>query len=159
VEVSIVLAALAAIFFWLRHGRLAVYAVAASGLPLLLFFVVMMQRAERWVSARTVAEYVKANHPSSKVYLFQDYENLSSLPFYLGRTVPLVDSASHDLAFGRRFANSELFLSSTALSHRLAQERVLLLVHRRRLHAFKAALGESGLTPRHRIGAVTLFTN
>jgi 4-amino-4-deoxy-L-arabinose transferase-like glycosyltransferase len=158
-EASIVLAAVAAIFFWLRHGRLAVYAVAVSGLPLLVFFTVMMQRAERWVSARTIAEYVKANHPSSKVYLFQDYENLSSLPFYLGRRVPLVDSASHDLAFGRRLADSQLFLSSTALNQRLAQERVVLLVHRRRLAAFSAALGESGLAARHRIGPVTLFTN
>jgi hypothetical protein len=158
-ELTIVLAAVAAILFWLRHGRLALYAVAASGVPLLVFFVVMMQRVDRWVSARSVAEYVKVNLPSSKVYLFQDYENLSSLPFYLGKTVPIVDSASHDLAFGRRLAQNGQFLSSTALSDRLAQERVLLLVHRQRLPAFEDALGKSGLTPLRRIGAVTLFTN
>jgi 4-amino-4-deoxy-L-arabinose transferase-like glycosyltransferase len=159
-ELSIVLAALAAIFFWLRHSRLALYAVALSGLPLLVFFIVVMERSDRWVSARTVAEYVKANYPFSKVYLFQDYETLSSAPFYLGRSLPVVDSASHDLAFGMRHRpDSGLFLSSKAFGDRLAREPVVLLVHRGRLAAFKATFGESVLTPRQRIGVVTVFTN
>jgi hypothetical protein len=35
----------------------------------------------------------------------------------------------------------------------------VLLVHRGRLAAFKATFGESVLTPRQRIGVVTVFTN
>src|SRR5262249_10495482 len=47
-----------------------------------------------------LANYIKTHDAKRPVYLFRDYEKLSSLVFYLQRRLPIVDSVSQDLYFG-----------------------------------------------------------
>jgi hypothetical protein len=151
---------LAAVLYVRGLARPALYALALSNLPLLAFFVAVMARAEPFASEREMARYIEGNHPAAKVFLYQDYEKLASLPFYLKRQVPVVESVSNDLAFGMKlFPESENFLSAGQFARIRATGPVVLLVHRQRLRALLLSPAGAGLRLRHRIGNVSAFSN
>ena len=71
---------------------------AAALVPLLQ---AAQQRGAR-ASSVHVARILGAHAlPDGAVFIYRDYEDMfSTLPFYLGRTVPIIDSVSRDLQFG-----------------------------------------------------------
>jgi len=141
-------------------ARPALYALALANLPLLAFFVAVMAHAEPFASEREMARYIAGNHPQAKVFLYQDYEKLASLPFYLERQIPVVDSVSNDLAFGMRLSpGSENSLSAAAFAKIRETAPVVLVVHRQRLRALVLSPAGAGLRLRQRIGNVSAFSN
>jgi 4-amino-4-deoxy-L-arabinose transferase-like glycosyltransferase len=151
---------LAAVLYLRGLARPALYALALANLPLLAFFVVVMARAEPFASEREMARYIAGNYPQAKVFLFQDYEKLAGLPFYLKREVPVVDSVSNDLAFGMRLSpESENFPSAAEFAQIRNTRPVVLVVHRQRLRALLLSPAGAGLRLRHRIGNVSAFSN
>jgi 4-amino-4-deoxy-L-arabinose transferase-like glycosyltransferase len=151
--------AVAALLFALRRNRAALYACALAGVPALAFVMVLAHHADAFISGRSLGEYLRRD-PGARIYLFQDYENLSSVPFYLGRQVGIVESESNDLAFGlREQPNHPNALSASQFRAAAASDDVVLLVHRRRLGAYRAKLGGLGLTSRNRVGNVAVFSN
>jgi 4-amino-4-deoxy-L-arabinose transferase-like glycosyltransferase len=156
--VSATLLALAGALLVRRLDRAALCVVACAGAPMLVVFLGTAERADRYLSQRAVAEYLRVNYPDVRVFLFQDFEKLASLPFYLKRPVAVVDSRSNDLAFGMRQApRSAGFVSAAQFAAISSAEPVVLVVHRRRLAAYRETLGELGLAPRARIGNVNVF--
>jgi 4-amino-4-deoxy-L-arabinose transferase-like glycosyltransferase len=152
--------ALALVLFVGRLQRAALYALAAINLPLLLLFASAATKAEPYLSQDHAAQYLRAHHRGAHIFLFQDYEKLVSLPFYLKREIPVVDSRSNDLAFGMMHAaGSAGFLSAEEFAALCSAERVVLVVHRDRREAYRETLGEIGLAPRARIGNITLYAN
>jgi hypothetical protein len=140
--------------------RTAFYALALANLPLLVFFVAVMARAEPFSSERELAAYIAGNHPGAKVFLFQDYEKLASLPYYLKRQVPVVDSVSNDLAFGKKISpRSESFVTAPQFAQASKSSPVLLVVHRQRMRALLLSPAGAGLRLRHRVGNVSVFSN
>jgi 4-amino-4-deoxy-L-arabinose transferase-like glycosyltransferase len=151
---------LAAVLYLRGLARPALYALALANLPVLAFFVAVMARAEPFVSEREMARYIAGNYPQAKVFLYQDYEKLASLPFYLNRQVPVVDSASNDLAFGMRLSpENENFLSARQFAHIRDTRPVVLVVHRQRLRALLLSPAGASLRLRHRVGNVSAFSN
>jgi 4-amino-4-deoxy-L-arabinose transferase-like glycosyltransferase len=141
-----------------RLDRAALCVVAFASVPLLVLFVTTAERADRYLSQRAVAEYLQAKHPDARVFLFQDFEKLASLPFYLKRAVAVVDSQSSDLAFGMSQApQSAGFVTSAQFAAMSSAGPVVLIVHRKRLAAYHHALGELGLNHRTRIGNVNVY--
>jgi len=108
-----------------------------------------MALAEPFASEREMARYIAGNHPRAKVFLYQDYEKLASLPFYLARQVPVVDSASNDLAFGMKLSpDSENFLTASAFAQIRNTRPVVLVVHRHRLRDLLLSPAGAGLAGR-----------
>ena len=141
-------------------ARPGLYTLALANVPLLVFFVAVMALAEPFASEREMARYIAGNHPRAKVFLYQDYEKLASLPFYLARQVPVVDSASNDLAFGMKLSpDSENFLTASAFAQIRNTRPVVLVVHRHRLRDLLLSPAGAGLRLRHRIGNVSVFSN
>ncbi|MDD5247422.1 MAG: glycosyltransferase family 39 protein [Rhodocyclaceae bacterium] len=71
-------------------------------MPVSLQFDHLVARAEPFMSARTIAAYIQDRDRNVPVYIFEDFEALGALPIYLKQTIPVIDSKSNDLAFGRR---------------------------------------------------------
>lgn len=150
----------AALGFALGHGRAGLAVLGLSFAPLLAFFLVLAQRAEPYVSERDLATYLERRLPGREVFLYRDFERLSSLPFYLGHSVPVVDSASADLQYGSRHSSrSGLFLSDARFAALCRRERVVLLVEKARVPGFEARLGGLGLRVTAKIGDVSVLTN
>jgi 4-amino-4-deoxy-L-arabinose transferase-like glycosyltransferase len=85
-----------------RLRECALLAIVVLALPMLAALVDLGSvRAARDSSSRIAAIVRAQAGPGSQVFIYRDFEDhFSSLPFYLGRTVPVVDSVSRDLLFG-----------------------------------------------------------
>ncbi|MDE3016484.1 MAG: glycosyltransferase family 39 protein [Pseudomonadota bacterium] len=67
-------------------------------LPLLL---TVAQLGEPVISQKPTILFLKAHAPTESIAVYRDFEEISSLAFYAGRPLAIVDSASNDLAYGR----------------------------------------------------------
>jgi 4-amino-4-deoxy-L-arabinose transferase-like glycosyltransferase len=152
------LTGLASALFAAARPRGAVLAMALAGLPLLVLAVVTAGHADRYGSSRALARYLEARHPGTRVLVYQDYERLSSLPFYLDRRIGIVDSRSNDLEFGmRQGPDGGPFVAGPQARALLDARESVLLVHRKRLGDFRRRFPHAGLAPAARIGNVVVY--
>lgn len=82
--------------------RLAVLCLGGLIAPITIQIDHIAARAEPFMSARKMATYIQGKFPSSPVFLYQGFEDSGALPIYLDRTIPVIDSRSGDLYYGRR---------------------------------------------------------
>ena len=73
------------------------------------------------------------------MYVYRDFERLSSLPFYLGKPVAIVDSDSNDLDFGRRHSEGALFPSARTVIASRASNPAVLVVNDSRARQFASS--------------------
>lgn len=112
-------------------------------------------QAEADFSARAMAREIskKENLP---VFLYQDFEDYSALPFYLGRPVGMIDSRSQDLHFALEQAQpAELFPSVDTFVRRTTPAYVVILDSRLR-RPLPAEL-EARLDKQFKVGNGTLY--
>lgn len=98
----LVLASIAIFFIHRGWQHASLPCLGGLIIPFSLELNQIVVRAESTMSARTMATYIEENFPEKPVLLFQDFESLSSLPIYLGRTIPVIDSTSADLFSGQK---------------------------------------------------------
>jgi len=67
-----------------------------------IFYIVDKQIVQDSRSESSLAEYINQHAANRPVYLYQDYEKISSILFYLKKRLPLIDSKSQDLYYGSR---------------------------------------------------------
>ncbi|MBB5017081.1 4-amino-4-deoxy-L-arabinose transferase-like glycosyltransferase [Chitinivorax tropicus] len=133
-----VLGGAAALLFWLKRPLFAWLAIGLMFLPLKITLVDALQAKEPHVSAQNLAGYIKRHHSTVPVMLYRDYELLSSLPFHLEQTIPVVDSVSPDLWFGQQLGTvpSQFPLSTDLIQ---SNRGFLLVVPDRRLQEMAAS--------------------
>lgn len=112
------LAAMSLALVVLRRPLSAVLVSAAVAIPLALLFSAYLKANESDDSARRIAQDIDARG-LRQVYLFQDFEALSALAYYVPHPVGVIDSKSSDLWFGlhlrpdpARFPTVEQFLAA-----------------------------------------------
>jgi len=86
-------------FGWRRPAALC---LGGLMMPVSFQFDHLVALSEPIMSSRKLAAYIQNNYPDAPVYIYQDFESVGSLPIYLNRTIPVIDSQSNDLYFGRR---------------------------------------------------------
>ena len=69
-------------------------------MPILVFGANFERDMQANYNQTALTNYIKNNDPERPVYLFQDYENVSTVLFNLERRLPIIDSKSRDLYFG-----------------------------------------------------------
>jgi 4-amino-4-deoxy-L-arabinose transferase-like glycosyltransferase len=123
--------------FLARKHVVAVVATAAITLPVVLIFSGFFMANEELKSTKSLAQFIRS-HGIAEVYLYRDFETLSSLPFYLDAPVGVVASASSDLMYGvylkpdwHRFPTTAEFASAAA------RRPVWLVVERKRWWEFQ----------------------
>jgi 4-amino-4-deoxy-L-arabinose transferase-like glycosyltransferase len=117
--------------FFLQNGwrRASLLCLGGLVIPLSLEINHISVSAEPTMSSRTMATYIKENYPDRSVFLYKDFESLSSLPIYLNKTLPVIDSTSSDLYFGQQsFPNHPNFVTE---DHVLKSENGSLVVVRK----------------------------
>jgi 4-amino-4-deoxy-L-arabinose transferase-like glycosyltransferase len=99
-----------------RHARLApwyadigVMGLGTVALFLLVAFLLLWRGAAEDVSSRAVAQWIREHTDrTTQVYVFHHFEDVfSSLPFYLGHSVHVINSTSRDLQFGCRHSRRD----------------------------------------------------
>lgn len=99
--------------------------VGGVSISALLLFggIYYAKHKESEISVRNSVEHLDL---TKNVFLYKRFEELSSLPFYLERLVPIIHSESRDLWYGQqKKQHSHLFLDESALNERSAYVYVL----------------------------------
>jgi 4-amino-4-deoxy-L-arabinose transferase-like glycosyltransferase len=138
----------------------ALYALAFSGIPLMILFLITAARVEPEISSKQVAAYLRVSSEDHKVFLYRDFEEVSALPFYFRRPLSLIESASSDLNFGSSCSgNSGLFISGEKFVRLSRCEEVYVVVMEKRLNEFQRIASAVNLSPIQHIGRTVVFSN
>jgi len=151
-------ALLAAIVAW-RWARVGIlmYLVLPAGCALAL--MIALKAMEPEVSTRPLAQYLQTELAGRSVYLYRNFEEQSSLPFYLQRPVFVIDSRSNDLFWGNKLQPNDLLISSAQFEQQLASHPVAVVVMERQLKDFEACGLFALMKGQKQVGAVTVFFN
>jgi 4-amino-4-deoxy-L-arabinose transferase-like glycosyltransferase len=108
------------------------------GLTLTLTLGGIYYMREKGDSFSTEKGSVFLNNTPRPVYLYKRFEELSSLPFYLGRKVPILESQSQDLLYGKvNCPDSEIFITKKDI-----KPHGFMVVHKRDLSEFSNIFAE-----------------
>ncbi|QHN02222.1 glycosyl transferase [Granulicella sp. WH15] len=115
-----------ALAWTLRHQRRHIAATSAIALTSAVFLIaahIALTRFAPMLSSQSIAakiQTLRATHsiaPDTRILLFGDQSYGSSIPFYLGRQVALVDGRSSSMLFGSSFSDAPpIFLTSSQLA-------------------------------------------
>lgn len=153
------LAFAAALLAW-RCARIGILSYLALPVLTSAVLAVAIGPLQPRISSRPLAHYLRQEQPGRQVYLYRDFEELSSLPFYLEQPLPVIDPSSADLFWGNRLRPGNPFMLSAAqFAQRLPRQRLAVVVLDRQLQAFRATDFFSRFTAQQRIGNSTVFLN
>ncbi len=95
------LALLSAALAWLLP-RLGLIAYAVLPLCFMVAMLSIVKAMESSVSDRAMVSFIESMEPARTVYLYRNFEQNSSLAFYLKEPLKIIDSNSNDLYWGDR---------------------------------------------------------
>jgi hypothetical protein len=137
---------------------------AAAGyvvLAMLVAFVLgaLLPVLEPTISTRQTARYLQEALPRHAVYLYRNFEEQSSLPFYLKRAVPVVDMHSNDLYWGNRLRSNDISVTDQQFQQRVSEGKIAIVVMDRQLKDFMAETYAGSFSGQRHIGNSTIFSN
>ncbi|MDB5854709.1 MAG: hypothetical protein JWR22_2750 [Herminiimonas sp.] len=142
---------------WARPGLLA-YLAPAFWTGGALWLVLMAMQPT--ISTRELVQALRQDMPGRTVYLYRNFEQQSSLPFYLRHPVPVIDPHSNDLFWGNRLRSNDLLISVDQFSQRVAQGgRVAVVVTERQRGDFGPLAAQWRLHEAKRIGDLRIYVN
>lgn len=154
------LAISAAGYLLVRRGRHSAGVIALSLLfaPFLGLLLYLLTVGEPYASSRPLANHLVTVCRDCPVFVYRDFERLSSLPFYLKHPVGIVDSDSKDLYFSqRRGEGKNIFTTTTEFLGRARRQPALLVVHDQRMVDFRQSPIAIEAEPLTKIGYVSVF--
>jgi len=143
-----------------RSARVGILAYLALPLWIAALLAAAIGPLEPQVSARPLARLLEQEQPRRQVYLYRSFEELSALPFYLRRPVPVIEPESADLYWGDRLrpGNQEM-LTSAEFVQQLQRHKVAVVVPERRLEEFRATGFYDQFSTRRQVGNALAFFN
>ena len=144
---ALLLGPLAALLWYRRSPRAAVWTLATTSAVFLFAAHVALVRFGPFMSSRILAEQVEQKiQPGDQVMIYGDQAFGSSLIFYLQRQVPLVNGRSTSLLWGSKYPDApHVFLTDEDLLRAWrGPQRVFLFVPNERRTRVKALLGDTG---------------
>lgn len=121
--------------------------------------MLVLSAMEPQVSTKQIAMYLIKDQPGRVVYLYRNFEELSSLPFYLKHPIPVIDARSNDLFWGGKLRKNDILLSPDQFNERSASQQVAVVVMDRQLADFRKTTFSSRIKGEKRIGLITVFMN
>jgi 4-amino-4-deoxy-L-arabinose transferase-like glycosyltransferase len=136
-------------------------AVGYLMLATLVAFVLgsLLPALEPTISTRQTARYLQEALPRHAVYLYRNFEEQSSLPFYLEHAVPVVDMHSNDLYWGNRLRSNDIAVTDQHFQQRVREGKIAIVVMDRQLKEFMAKAYAGAFSGQKHIGNSTIFFN
>ncbi len=106
--------------------------------PLIIIFVEVKVVTQNDYSQINIAQYIQKHDSDRSTYLFQNYERLSSILFFLKRPLPIIDSVSKDLYFGSKTKEAKnWFITHDQFIMRAKQHPSYVILLKDKLDVFK----------------------
>ena len=149
------LSLITALVAW-RYSRIGLAAYSVLPLFIMLALVVAANGVSPMISDHTMADFIQQKLPNRTVYMYRNYEQNSSLPFYLKRTVRVIDSSSSDLYWGNRLRpENSLMVSREVLKSK--KEPMVIVVPNTLLDEFAHEKLHTRFLNNKQFGYATLF--
>lgn len=111
------------------------------------------------VSTRPLVTYIQNTLPDHRIYIYRDFEELSSLNFYLKKSVSIIDSHSKDLFWGNRLYPNDILIPPHQFHTHLGDKAIAIVVDRRQLKHFQESSFSPHFREQTRIGDLSIFIN
>lgn len=145
---------------WAGQRLAGLVTVALMLAPAEGYVLYAVSHQEAFYSSRALAQSIRSSCAHCRVFLYRDFERMSSLPFYLHSQVGIIDSASNDLRFGQHQSHdAALFVSSATFVRDHGDEPVAVVVHGKRMKEFRGTGLYEQLKPADKVGRVRVFVN
>lgn len=129
-------------------------------IPIIFFYISVRERTQVMYSQIALATYVNTQYEHRPVYLYQDFEDVSSFVFYNQEPSVLVDSKSSDLYFGSQTEEGkDKFISLDDFLNRAKKKSVYIIMRANKLTEFEKTAGKDNFCTVQRNGNVLLLSN
>jgi len=142
-----------------RFDRIGIVAYLTLPIWTSIALAVALQAMTPFISTRQLSYYFQKDLPGRRVYLFRNFEEQSSLPFYLRHPLQIVDTCSNDLFWGNRLRKNDIIISTERFAEEVARQPVAIVVMQRQLQDFRALPFAARFRGEKRIGDTTVFYN
>jgi len=134
--------------------------MAGLTIPLLVFFITLRERLQVMYSQVALAKYVKAQYEHRPVYLYQNFEGVSSFVFYNQEASTMVDSHSSDLYFGSQTEEGKgKFISLDEFLNAAKKSSLYIIMRANKLAEFEKTAGKNNFCTVIHNGNVILLSN
>jgi len=130
-------------------------------LPLIFFGIQLEKKMQTEYNQSALSNYIKIHNTERPVYLFQDYEEISTLLLYLQKRLPIVDSKSRDLYLGPTSQEGiSWFIDNNEFMQRIEKEKVYVAVLLIKIDLFKKLIQDKyQFCPVAKSSNAMIFTN
>ncbi|MFZ6742662.1 glycosyltransferase family 39 protein [Undibacterium sp. JH2W] len=147
-----------ALIVW-RLPRFNIFPFAAISALILVALIAVLQAAAQWTSTQPLVAELSATETKREVFLFKVFEHQSSLPFYLKKSVRVVESRSSDLFWGNKLHKNNIVVSDLNFDKIVEQQLVCLIVLDEDMSSFMDKKYALKFKNSKKVGRSTLFMN
>ncbi|MDY7537978.1 glycosyltransferase family 39 protein [Undibacterium sp. RTI2.1] len=151
-------AAISGISAW-RWSRVGILAYVLLPMASLFIFLNVLHVSAEWTSARPIADVLKSEYSERKIFLFQIFEDQSSLAFYLKKPIYIIESRSSDLFWGNKLHKNNIALSSSDFEHVANTSSLAVVVLNRDVALFTSKTYSKNFRLSQKFANVSLFLN
>ncbi len=124
-----------------RKPLLSFILTAGLAFPLINFYIQFEKITQNTYSQKSLAGYIQTHNHQQKVFLYQNFEQLSSLVFFMQHPLPIIHSKSKDLYFGQHTPQAQgWFYSNKAFKHYQYEHPSIVIVRPSNLTNFLQAM-------------------
>lgn len=128
-------------FRWRYIPIVSFLLIAIFLLPWIYFLIADKQYLQPERSTILIGEYIKAHDSKRPVYLYRDYEEISTILFYTQRRIPIIDTVSRDLYYGSHTPVAQgWFITSQDFRKQASKQAVYVVMQSWRIPEFKMVL-------------------
>lgn len=133
--------------------------VAGIMIPWIFFYVADKKHIEPERSEIAIGNYILQHDSARPVYLYQDYENFSSILFYNNKRMAIIDSVSKDLYYGSTTPEAKGWFISAKEFISQAKQPVYVVSFSDKLSQFNSAVAPMHFCVVKTSGDVSLLSN
>lgn len=110
-------------------------------------------------SAKNLASFLQKQTEKKSIFIYQEFERVSSLLFYLGEPLNIIDIHSKDLWYGLKFAPKSWFLPTKTFAENAPNSLYYVILRDKRLKEFHKKTPRLHLYPKASFGEWVVLSN
>jgi hypothetical protein len=114
--------------FYKRKLFIAVGLLVIIFISMLHLFTLTKEQLQDNDSEIKIGQYINTHLRGQTIYLYEDFEEFSTVLFYVRERMPIINSRSADLAYGSQFSPKGWFISDKEFETIVAQKPVYVVI-------------------------------
>lgn len=143
---------------WLKFWMMAMSSFVILSLSSIAFATHLAKKYEDQFSTKNLAQFLKTQ-ATKPVFLYQEFERVSSLAFYLAEPLKIIDSNSKDLFYGSKFAGKDWFPTTKAFASYAKDHPYYIVLRKKRLAEFRKKMPHLQFYPTILFGEWLVLSN